>query len=282
MGNFISLFLQMLLYTVGPILAFGLAAWFARQLFVRLVGPYSGRRVLLTTLAPSTPLREAAHVAMAVLFWQRVEEVRFLDLRAPDGELGYVERSYLPRNPIAQLGNFFYALGPAMLGLAVVFGIFMLCFGGVMESFFSALSALPETGGIGDYLLAALELFPALFFSAGTGVIGKIFGAVLLLLLSMGIFVSLGELMDGLLGALLYAGLVLVAAAVLLLFDARVQRVTLEGLRAFATGVIALYIPVLLALLLLLAFAAIFFLIRKLGSVPETGTALELYEKKDK
>ena len=279
MGDFISLYLQILLYTVGPILAFGLAAWFARQLFVRLIGSHSGRRVLLTTLAPSTPLREAAHVATAVLFFQRIEAVRFLDLRAPDEELSYVERSYLPRNPLAQLGNFFYAIAPAVLGLVVVFAIFMLCFGGVMESFFSALSALPETGGLGDYLLAALELFPAIFFSADVSVFFRIFGAVLLLLLSMGIFVSLGELLDGLFGAVLYAVLALAVTGVLLLLDARVQRVALEGLRAFATGVIALYIPVLLALLLLLVFAAAFFVIRKLGSVPETGTAVELYRE---
>ena len=41
----------------------------------------------------------------------------------------------------------------------------------------------------------------------------------------------------------------------------------------------ALYFPVLLMLAALLVVGFVFFLIRKLGSVPETGTAIELYQE---
>jgi hypothetical protein len=282
MGNFFSLFLQIILCTVAPFLVLGLAVWFLRQVFAQLVGTNSGRPFLLGSFALSTPLREAGHVAMAVLFWHRVEEVRFLDLNALDGEMGYTEHSYHPRNPIALLGNFFFALGPVLLGLAAVLVIFLACFGGVMEQFFAELSALSGTGTIADYLRVGVGLIPKMVFSKEVGAFPKILGGLLLLLVCMGVFVSLGELLDGLFGAAIYAGLSLAVALLLALLDERAQRVATDALRAFATGVLALYLPVLLAVCALLIVGAIFFLVRKLGAVPETGNAVQLYRGDDR
>ena len=282
MGNFFSLFLQILIFTAAPFVALGLVVWFLRQLFAQLVGTNSGRPFLLASFALSTPLREAGHVAMAVLFWHRVEDARFLDLNATDGEMGYVEHSYHPRNPIALLGNFFFALGPVLLGLAAVMVIFLACFGGVMEAFFIELSALEDSGSLADYLRVGVGLIPKMFFSAEVGVFPKIVGGLLLLLVSMGVFVSLSELLDGLVGAAIYAGLAFLAAFLLALLDERAQRVAIGGLRAFATGVLALYLPVLLAVCVLLAAGAVFFLIRKLGAVPETGNAVVPYRGNDR
>ena len=282
MGNFFSLFFQILMFSAVPLILPGLAVWFLRQVFVQLVGTRAGRPFLIATFALSTPLREAGHVAMSVLFWHRVEEVRFLDLNAADGEMGYVEHSYHPRNPIAQLGNFFFALGPVLLGLAAVLIIFLVCFGGVMEEFFMELSALGGTGTPADYLRVGAGLIPKMVLSDKVSVFPKMFGALLLLLLCMGVFVSISELLDGLFGAALYAGLAFVAAVLLALLDERAQRVVTDGLRAFATGVLALYLPILLAVGVLLLAAAIFFLIRKLGAVPETGNAVELYRENDR
>ena len=277
MGNFLSLFVQILLCTVGPFAVLGLIMWLLRQIFVQLVGAREGRAFLIGSFALSTPLREAGHVAMAILFWHRVEGVRFLDMRAEDDEMGYVEHSYNPRNLIAQLGNFFFALGPVLLGLVAVLVIFLVCFGGVMESFFLELSALSETGSVAEHLRVSVGLIPKMVLSAEVNVFAKILGGLLLLMLCMGIFVSLGELLDGLFGAAIYAALAALAAVVLVLMDARIQRVVLDGLRAFATGVIALYLPVLLAACILLAVGAIFFLIRKLFSAPEPENALDVY-----
>ena len=282
MGNFLSLFIQILFLSTGPILVLGLATWLLRQLFVQLVGTNAGRPFLLGSFALSTPLREAGHVAMAVLFWHRVEQARFLDLDAVDGEMGYVEHSYHPRNPIAQLGNFFFAIGPVLLALLAVLIIFLSCFGGVMEEFFLELSALAGTGSVTDYLRVGVGLIPKMVFSESVSVFAKIVGGLLLLLVCMGVFVSLGELLEGVFGAAIYAGITLVAAFVISLLDTRAQRVVLDGLRAFATGVLALYLPVLLAIAILLLCATVFFLIRKLGAVPETGNAVVLYRGNDR
>ena len=279
MEGFVSLYLQMLFFSVGPFVALGLVVFFARQVFIWLVGTRSGRPFLLGCFALSTPVREAAHVLAAVLFFQRVEDVRFLDIHATDGELGFTERSYDPRNPLAKFGNLVYALAPVMLGLFAVLAIFLVFFGGVMEEFFLELSALGEQAGFADYLHLAAGLLPAMFATGEVGFFAKLFGALLLLLICMGIFVSLAELMDALFGVIAYAVVLVIPAALLLLFDARIQRVATQGLRAFATGVLALYIPILLAVALLLAVGGVFFLVRKLYAVPETGNAVQLYRR---
>lgn len=275
--SFVTIYLQMLLFSVGPFLCPGLAVFLLRQVFVRLVGVRSGRRLLLGTLAPSAPLREAAHVLAAVLFFQRVEEVRFLDIHAPDGELGFTERSYHPRNYFAKFGNFVYALAPVMLGLGVVLGVFLVCFNGVMESFFLELSALGDAGSVGDYLRLAVGLVPEMLSTGEVPILAKLVGMLILVLLCMGVFVSLYELADAFFGLICYAALLTVPAGVLLLFDARIQRAATQGLRAFATGVAALYIPVLLAAAFLLVLGTVFFLVRKLGAVPDSPKAVVPY-----
>ncbi len=281
MGEFVTLYLQMLLFGVGPLVALGLVVWLARQAFIWLVGTRSGRPLLLGCFALSTPLREAAHVLAAVLFFQRIEDVCFLDIHNTDGELGFTERSYDPRNLLARFGNFVYALAPVMLGLATVLGIFLVFFGGVMEGFFLSLSALGDAATLADYLRLALSLLPAMFAASEVSLLAKLVGVLLLLLVCMGVFVSLSELMDALFGLVAYAAVLVIPVAVLLLFDARIQRVALGGVRAFATGVLALYIPILLAVALLLAVGSVFFLVRKLGAVPETGNAVQLYRGED-
>jgi hypothetical protein len=140
-----------------------------------------------------------------------------------------------------------------------------------MEGFFLELSALGATGRAGDYLLLAAGLLPAMFASGEVSLGAKILGALLLLVLCMGIFVSLSELLDGLFGAVIYAVLLTLPAGALLLFDERICRTAMQDMRAFATGVVALYIPVLMAGGLLLVLATVFFLVRKLGAVPEAG-----------
>lgn len=282
MGSFLSLYLQMLLFSVGPFLFFGLLVWLLRQVFIQLVGTRGGRPFLLACFALSTPLREAAHVLASVLFFQRVEQVRFLDLRAPDGELGFTERSYNPRNYFARFGNFAYALAPVMLGLLAVLCVFLAFFGGVMEAFFLDLSALGEAGTLGDYLRLAVGLIPAMLVSGEVNLFAKILGVLLLLFLCMGVFVSLPDLLDAIFGMTVYAVAMALPAAALVLFDTRIQHIVMQGFRAFATGVLALFLPVLLALAVLLVCGGVFFLVRKLSAVPETGTAVELYRERGK
>ena len=278
MGYFLSYFMQVLFCTCVPLLALGLIGWLCRRLFVSLVGEWSGRPILIGAFALSTPLREVGHAVVAILFWHRVSDVCFLNLHDPNGELGYVEHSYNPRNPIALLGNFFYALAPLLVGLLVIFAIFTLCFGNVMHEFFAQIALLQEQGGgFADYAERAVGLIPAMLHApAAVGL--KILGFALLLLLCMGLFVTVQDLLDGFSGLLLYAALAAVCTGALMLFDARVQGMALHVLRGFATAVTALGSAVLLALGALLLIALLFRLWHLLFDKAETGNALVRYD----
>ena len=279
MGTFLSCFLHVLLLTCAPTLAFALALFFCRALFVYLVGE-DRRRLLLVALAPSTPLRELGHAFFAVLFCHRVTDARFLDLHSPDGEIGYVEHSYNPRNPVAILGNFFYILGPLVVGLFAVYTVFWLCFGHVMVDFRAALAAIAEEGGgFAAYLGATLTL-PAARFRADVAIPLKILGFVLLLFLCMGLFVSFSDLVDALSGFALFALLAAVFAAVLSLFDARLRGAVLGGLRAFAVYVTSLWLAVFLAVAVWLAVGLLVFLYRVLFGTrnPPAETGLREYD----
>lgn len=277
MLGFLSLYLQLMLFSILPLLCFGLVMWLCVRLFSYLLGPYSGRRVQTFFFAFAAPVRTAGQVVASVFFWHRIEAVRFLRLRPSDGRLGFVEHSFDRRNPLALLGNLVYALAPALLGLALALSVFLICFEGVIPDFFDRLAALSQDGSFADYARAAWELLPAMFSGMKGHVFAKLIGACLLVLLSTGAFVCFEELAQALSGILWYAGIVFVGSGVLALLDARAQRVVLSGFRAFATGVTALYLPLLLAMAALLCFAAIFWLIRRLFALPEPQTALTPY-----
>lgn len=278
MTNLLSCFWQVMLFTCVPPILLGLAVYLCRGIFVALVDPRRGRRILVACFALSTPLRELGHAIAAVLFMHRVTECSLLDLHDPDGELGFVEHSYNPRNPIAVLGNLFYALAPLAFGLFAVYAVFLLCFGDVMADFSAELSAIAVRGdGFLAYMRAAVLLVPAML-RAQTALPLKLLGFALLLLLCMGIFVSVAEVVDAIGGLLIYAALALGFCGVLMLFDTRVRNFVLEGLRHFSVTVTALFVAVLIAVAVLVALAAFYFLLRALFGTPEQSTALQPYD----
>lgn len=270
MGNYLSCLVQILLLTSGPLIVFGVLASLARSLFIYLVGrDRMGRTVLTLTLAPSTPLRVLGNAIMATLFGHRITDICFLNVRDPDGELGFVERSYNPRNPIAVLGNFFYALGPVILGLLTVFAVLLGTFGGVLPSFVREIGALAGGGAdFFDYADSTGRVLLAMLVGEGNVVL-KLVGFALVLFFCMGIFVSVTELVESFTGLLLYTLLGGVFTAVLMLFDVRVQRIVLGGLHSFASLVTALYLVVLLGMAALLVLGALVFLYRFLFGSPE-------------
>ena len=206
MSSFLSLFVQMLTLCCLPPLLFGVAVWGCRKLYCLFVGEDSGRPLILAASALSTPLREAGHAIMAVICLHRVEDMRLCNLHDPDGEFGFVEHSYNPRNPIAVLGNFLYALGPIVTGLCAVLLVFLVCFDGVLGSFFDEVRLLGESGAaFSSYAKAALSLIPRMFSLENGGILGKILGCLLLLAICLGIHVTLQELLDALSGFLIFS-----------------------------------------------------------------------------
>ena len=271
--SFLTSFTQILMLCCLPPVLFGLAVWGCRQAYCFFVGEDAGRPMILAASALSTPLRELGHAMMAVLTLHRIEDFCLLNVYDPDGELGFVEHSYNPRNPIAVLGNFLYALGPVVTGLGTVLLIFLVCFHGVLPPFFAEIAALGEAGAdFGAYALAALSLIPKMFASGEAGVLARIVGCVLLLAICFCAHVTPTELMDAISGFFVFAVLAALSTGILLLFDDRVMRIALSGFRTYATVVTALFLVVLLFAAAAIAIGFVFGVLRTLfnwDAIPE-------------
>lgn len=266
--NIISCFLQMLLLLFVPPCVLGAGVWLCRRLFCFFVGDDSGLPLIKLTSFLSVPLREAGHAMMAVIFLHRIEDMRLLDLRAADGEFGFVEHSYNPRNPIALLGNFFYALGPAVIGLFAVLVILLGCFGGILPPFLDSVRKLGEVGaGFWEYAKAAFSLFADLFTAGDAGAWMRVLGCALLALICFGIHVDPVELLDAIMGIVILGGMLLLTAGVLILFDDRVVMGAMNGLRSFSTAVSALFLVVLTFAAALTVLGFLFGVIRTLFNI---------------
>ena len=275
--NFWSCFVEIMGLLCLPSVLIGLAVWGCRLLYCFFVGNRSGYRFIKAASVLSTPLREVGHAMMAVLFWHRVEDVQLLNLGDPDGEFGFVEHSYDPRNPVALLGNFFYAVGPAVLGMLAVTLIFLTCFHGVLPAYFEEIHALGEAGaGVGEYLKAAFSFIPKMFSLGEAATWLRVLGCALLVFLCLGIYVSPVEIFEAASGIVILTGLGMAASGVLLLFDDRVMRMAIAGLRSFSTMVIALLLVVLVFAVGMVALGAVFGVIRTLFNIdPIDGSSEE-------
>lgn len=274
--NFWTCFVEILGLFCFPSVLIGLIVWACRSLYCFFVGNQSGYRLIKAASVLSTPMREVGHAMMAVLFWHRIEDVQLLNIGDLDGEFGFVEHSYNPRNPVALLGNFFYAMGPVVLGLLAVSLIFLTCFHGVLPAYFDEIRALGDAGaGVGEYLKAAFSFIPKMFTLGEAAMWLRVMGCALLVFLCLGIYVSPLELMEAASGIAILVGLVMAASGVMMLFDDRVMRIAIGGLRSFSTVVIALFLVVLVFSAGLLAFGALFGLIRTLFNIDSVDASNE-------
>lgn len=277
---FLNYYLQILIFTCLLPLGLGLGVYFCNRAFCVLVGRRRGRPLLLFLHALLTPVREFAHLVACVLTFHQVSDFCLLNLRDPEGELGFVEHSYNRKDPIAVFGNYLFAVLPAALGLFLSMVVILACFRGSFGTLSDSVSDLVKTGaGFSAYVKLALDFFPSLFRDGAVGIFSKIVGSLLLLLLSLGVFVSLDDLRGGFFGCLLYAAVAFVFAGITSLFDARARRLILSCFRTFATGIIALYLVVLFFAAAMLVLGLLFFIFRMIFG--EGRAAPPIYEAEE-
>lgn len=275
--TFLEYYMQILLFTAAVPLGFGLLVYICNKAFCALVGTGWGRPILLALHALLTPLREFAHLVAAMVTLHRVGDFCLLNLHDPEGEIGFVEHSYNRRNPIAVFGNYLFAILPAALGLVLSMLVVMIFFRGAFTGLSQSTVALVEAeAGFAEYARLAFGFLPAMFRESTTSLLGKAVGTLLLTLLSLGVYVSVEDLMNGLGGLLYYAALAFLFAGVTALFDARARRLILADFRTFATGITALFIVVLVFAAVALAFGVVIFLLRTL--LGDGSHSLVLYE----
>ena len=119
-----------------------------------------------------TPVHELSHVLFCLVFFHRVEEVRFFEPDPVGGTLGYVRHTWNKRNPWAVLGNFFIGVGPVLLGGGLLFGLFYWLVPGSHEAW-RTITAAGSTGDfttwqtyVGVFRDASLVLVKTLFTAA--------------------------------------------------------------------------------------------------------------------
>lgn len=125
--NILMVSLVELFYLFGVIMAVGLILGvFERYSNTYLVRAFGSRGVLVTAWI-GTPIHEIGHLIQCFIWGHRVTKVKLLQLRSPDGVLGYVEHQYNRNSIYQQVGNFFIGIGPIFSGIgSLVLGMYLL------------------------------------------------------------------------------------------------------------------------------------------------------------
>ena len=135
-GNFILNYLLQMAATLGVIFLFGKIIALCNGTFYRNFGRH-GRAVCYATGFIGTPVHEASHALMCLLFGHRITEIKFFQLNSLDGTLGYVHHAYNPRNLYQKAGCFFIGVAPVLVGALILAGLLYL----LLPDLFSGVSA---------------------------------------------------------------------------------------------------------------------------------------------
>ncbi|PLS15057.1 hypothetical protein CVD28_24570 [Bacillus sp. M6-12] len=106
-----------LFYLLGVFIAVGFLLGYLEKRSNRYITRVFGRKGILLTAWIGTPIHEAGHALMCLLFRHKITKVKFLQLNDPNGVLGYVEHAYNPRSIYQRIGLFFIGLAPVFSGI---------------------------------------------------------------------------------------------------------------------------------------------------------------------
>lgn len=67
-----------------------------------------------------TPVHEAGHILLCLVFGHKVKSFKLIDFKAPGGTLGYVNHSFNAKNYYQRAGNFFIGLAPLFSAALVI------------------------------------------------------------------------------------------------------------------------------------------------------------------
>ncbi|MBE6620648.1 MAG: hypothetical protein E7625_04725 [Ruminococcaceae bacterium] len=280
MGLFFLCFAQIVLYTLGVMLACGLAVEVCYRLFFLALGRRAGRFFWFMTSWLGTPLHELGHALMCVLFAHRIEYIRLFPTKEGDA---MVEHSYNGKNPYAVFGNLWIGLGPVFSGLAVIIAVLYFVYPVSMQAFGASLRVLLAGGGHpGDVLPAVGGVIQGLFLEETRAVWIRVLALVVLFSVALHVRVSTADIKGMLVGLPGYLLLSVLLALIMALTGEEAVRSLATGLQSFAYVLILLFSLILLfaiaSLLLVLAYRLIVGLIRVIrGDRPPERIDLSRY-----
>lgn len=157
-GTFILNFVLQMVFTLGLVVLFGVCIALCNGAFYRNFGP-RGRTLCYVTGFIGTPVHEASHALMCLVFGHRILEIKFFQPEPSSGVLGYVRHSYNPKSIYQRIGNLFIGIAPVLVGALILAGLLYL----LLPALFSDVAAE----------LAAVDFIDD--FSSSFGHIGRAF-----------------------------------------------------------------------------------------------------------
>lgn len=152
----IQLSLLELLAFAGPVLMIGLLLGYMEKLSNHYLQQSLGRNAILLTAWIGVPVHETGHLLMCWLFNHRVRKVKFLDLKASDGTLGYVQHSYSRSSPYQNMGNFFIGVGPILSGNIVLIGSMYILLPELFSSISGQMAAFTGNSSVGISIISSI------------------------------------------------------------------------------------------------------------------------------
>ena len=124
-GAFILSFVLQMVFTLGFVFLFGKVIALCNGAFYRNFGS-KGRAVCYATGFIGTPVHEASHALMCLIFGHKIVEIKFFQPNSSDGTLGYVHHSYNPKNIYQKVGCLFIGIAPVLVGALILAGLLYL------------------------------------------------------------------------------------------------------------------------------------------------------------
>jgi len=109
-----------LIYLLGIILAAGFLLGSLETLSNQWAYNALGRQGILLTSFIGTPIHEAGHALLCILFRHKITAIKFLDLNPQAETLGYVQHSFDKQSLYQSMGTFFISMGPIFSGTASI------------------------------------------------------------------------------------------------------------------------------------------------------------------
>lgn len=148
--------------TVGVIILFGFLIAACNRAFYSNFGS-GARAVCYFTGFFGTPVHELSHAIFCLLFGHKIVEMKLFQV-SNDGNLGYVNHSYNPKNLYHRLGNFFIGVAPILVisGLLYALSLWLLpSFSDTVSDF----AADIDVGDVGGIFLGLLSVIGSFFSS---------------------------------------------------------------------------------------------------------------------
>ena len=166
-GNFILSFVLQMVATLGLIFLFGKIIALCNGAFYRNFGS-RGRAVCYATGFIGTPVHEASHALMCLIFGHRITDIKFFQLNSSDGTLGYVHHAYNPRNLYQKVGCFFIGIAPVLVGALILAGLLYLLLPELFAGVSAEIAAVDFAGDAGASLGHIWRSFVLMFSYIGT------------------------------------------------------------------------------------------------------------------